>query len=171
MVTSTAERTRLYRRRHPERVRASKRANYLANWEKARDYRRAYHQANRGVYAERNRTTAHGITRTIRDWMYESQDRACAGCHTPMPDEKLEVDHDHACCPGKRSCGRCVRGLLCHPCNKRDVLAAPGSTRKELRQKEIESHLRWFWDRVPPGDYQEAHDRLSAIRQTLGMDQ
>jgi hypothetical protein len=28
------------------------------------------------------------------------------------------VDHDHKCCPGKISCGKCVRGLICSPCNK-----------------------------------------------------
>lgn len=27
------------------------------------------------------------------------------------------VDHDHACCPGRQTCGRCVRGLLCRQCN------------------------------------------------------
>ncbi len=28
------------------------------------------------------------------------------------------VDHDHDCCSGKVSCGKCVRGLICSPCNK-----------------------------------------------------
>lgn len=28
------------------------------------------------------------------------------------------VDHDHKCCSGKISCGKCVRGLICSPCNK-----------------------------------------------------
>lgn len=29
-----------------------------------------------------------------------------------------QVDHAHDCCSGKTSCGKCVRGLLCGPCNK-----------------------------------------------------
>lgn len=27
------------------------------------------------------------------------------------------VDHDHACCPTERSCGSCIRGVICRGCN------------------------------------------------------
>lgn len=30
----------------------------------------------------------------------------------------LVVDHDHACCSGGYSCGKCVRGGICSRCNK-----------------------------------------------------
>jgi len=29
----------------------------------------------------------------------------------------VNVDHDHSCCPGRKMCGKCVRGLACGKCN------------------------------------------------------
>lgn len=50
--------------------------------------------------------------------MLESQHGVCAICGNPPPSDKLlAVDHDHSCCPGSRSCGKCVRKLLCLDCN------------------------------------------------------
>jgi hypothetical protein len=53
--------------------------------------------------------------------LLEAQDHRCAICRVETPTDirtnRFHVDHDHNCCPGKRSCGNCNRGLLCHACN------------------------------------------------------
>jgi hypothetical protein len=55
--------------------------------------------------------------------MWAEQGGLCAnqGCATELTDSGVggaHIDHDHACCPGHKSCGACVRGILCHACNK-----------------------------------------------------
>lgn len=46
------------------------------------------------------------------------QGGVCALCRRATGESRnLSVDHDHACCPGPTSCGECIRGVLCRPCN------------------------------------------------------
>lgn len=50
--------------------------------------------------------------------LLDNQEYACAICtETFTKDSPPHIDHDHACCPDKTSCGACVRGLLCRRCN------------------------------------------------------
>jgi hypothetical protein len=55
------------------------------------------------------------VTQEQYDTMLAAQDGCCALCRE-VP-KMLVIDHDHACCAGDFSCGECVRGLLCVPCN------------------------------------------------------
>ena len=60
----------------------------------------------------------HGITLERYEEMLAAQGGCCAICRLPPPEGvNLAVDHDHECCPGKFSCGECVRSLLCASCN------------------------------------------------------
>jgi hypothetical protein len=65
------------------------------------------------------RVSSYGLTQDQFDGLLAAQRHACGMCHEPFEEGQLvHVDHDHACCQRKnRSCGECVRGLLCHTCN------------------------------------------------------
>lgn len=73
----------------------------------------------------RNRDKTH-LTRVQRNYnvprewygqQLEAQGGVCAICDSPPGKKRLSVDHDHSCCQGLNSCGKCVRGLLCGGCN------------------------------------------------------
>lgn len=61
----------------------------------------------------------HHLTRQDIAVLLEGQDHRCALCQKSFMEHAFEIDHDHGCCPwGTKSCGQCVRGLLCIYCNR-----------------------------------------------------
>lgn len=67
---------------------------------------------------ERNLVNKYGLLQEDYDRILAEQGGGCANCGLTNDDgRQLAVDHDHACCPGDKSCGKCVRGLLCVGCN------------------------------------------------------
>lgn len=65
-----------------------------------------------------NLASKYGITIEQYEQLLESQGGGCAICAAPEPsNRRLAVDHDHACCPSEKTCGNCIRGLLCITCN------------------------------------------------------
>jgi Recombination endonuclease VII len=75
--------------------------------------------AARRRYSLKYRLSRYGLTQEEFDRLLGEQGHACAMCHTAFGDgQPIFIDHDHACCPDeKKSCGKCVRGLLCLSCN------------------------------------------------------
>lgn len=57
------------------------------------------------------------LTKQLYLDILEQQGGACAICKRKPKRYWLSVDHDHSCCPGIKTCGNCVRGLLCSSCN------------------------------------------------------
>jgi hypothetical protein len=51
--------------------------------------------------------------------MLGRQNNLCAICGLPNNEiNDFSIDHDHNCCPGDTSCGKCIRGLLHGKCNR-----------------------------------------------------
>lgn len=95
----------------------------LCDSKKAKAYNRAnpqkkhqYNRLMRGYKKYQRLKQKYNLTDVQFDDMVVAQDGNCAICGH-KDSRGLSVDHDHACCPGRNSCGKCVRGLLCGRCN------------------------------------------------------
>ena len=97
MSPEVTEHNRIYRRAHPHRQSPESQKKTL----------------------RKSRLTAYGLTQAQFDLLLDAQVYSCGMCYQPFAEGQLiHVDHDHACCNEKlRSCGKCVRGLLCITCN------------------------------------------------------
>lgn len=61
----------------------------------------------------------YGIDSEQYDEILLAQGGVCRICKSsPEMVGMLVVDHDHSCCPGEKTCGKCLRDLICQSCNK-----------------------------------------------------
>lgn len=83
----------------------------------------SHHRAKRTATRARNHARYVQNTYKLPSGMYPAilaaQGGRCYICQRASGKARmLAVDHDHSCCPGGESCGKCVRSLLCSPCNQ-----------------------------------------------------
>lgn len=103
-------------------VRTSKASNTLFNCDKCRnDYdptagKQRWCQVCCPSLTARRRLQRYNLSQPEFDAMLAKQGGGCPVCKRVGID--MVVDHDHSCCPGTETCGNCIRGLLCHVCNR-----------------------------------------------------
>ena len=129
---------RNWRLKNPQKAKEKARLYYLKNREHDKIRSTAYRISHKELYRAaakkyRERYKERCVNSSLRsrfnislehyEQLLAKQDGVCAICKQQETFvargtlAKLCVDHNHNCCSGKKSCGKCVRGLLCHRCN------------------------------------------------------
>lgn len=106
------------------KCKSCERVRQIARRDRDDGYGQRHYEANRARYAELHLLRTYGLTQEQYDLLWRAQGGLCACCRQPERAlnkrgeiRQLAVDHDHQCCPSKKSCGKCIRGLLCQACN------------------------------------------------------
>lgn len=81
----------------------------------------AYHKNKEKCNRQRRkRRLMHRYRLTLEefDGLVKNQNGRCAVCGELFPSNRHpSIDHDHKCCEGETSCGKCIREILCTRCN------------------------------------------------------
>lgn len=85
----------------------------------AREYRKLHPDVSRKWYKDNRehileQTRARQYYRKYGLSMDEYEGLTKEGCMLCGSLDDLHIDHDHKCCPGQYTCGKCVRGVLCN---------------------------------------------------------
>lgn len=80
-----------------------------------------WQKQNVGAYRKINKKAQlkhlYGLSVDDVEGILIDQDWKCAACGSEFMSIP-HIDHDHSCCPGRVSCGKCIRGILCGSCNR-----------------------------------------------------
>lgn len=135
---------------------------YQNNSERSNAASQAWYRENREWYEERkNRYDSDvAFARSIRkkyqmslddyEDLLDSQNGGCAICGLVPVGKRLNVDHDHSCCPGGKhafTCGKCVRALLCTNCN---LAIGKLHDDPDLVSKALAYLVKWKAARIEP---------------------
>ena len=101
-------------------------------------YKKSEHGRQQRRYAHVNRT--YNLSKEKYDNFLQIQNSCCAICKVSL--DRPYVDHNHQCCEGEKSCGKCVRGLLCFSCNR---LLADANDKTET----LQSAINYLYSRNP----------------------
>jgi len=118
------EKRKKYRIKNRKRINEYKKKYYSKNIKKERKKRSLYYIKNANKIKERKLLLFYNIDLNIYNLMLKTQNYSCAICknkavlHKSKKYYMLCVDHNHNCCPYKKTCGKCIRGLLCDRCNR-----------------------------------------------------
>lgn len=126
-MADSNEYRRQWREKNKDRLnqaqRERKRERYASDPEYAeaqREAARRFREANPDYQKNLDMRSKHGMTLDEFDAMFEAQGGCCAICKREPKDgdNRYPIDHDHRCCPERKSCERCRRGILCDHCNR-----------------------------------------------------
>jgi hypothetical protein len=108
------------------------------------------HISNPALRKKHSRTSMLNRRGTDEEWFsvkLKEQNYCCAICETPLNEEtslKTHIDHNHKCCNVNgghdKTCGKCLRGLLCSKCNLR-----LGHLEGILKESEVCSPIKGTW--------------------------
>jgi hypothetical protein len=111
------EKTRAYRKAHPEKYKETKRKNRLKYKDEINSYNKQYYEKNKNKFDKNKKRNQfllnrYGITIEEYDALIIKQDNKCGICNKPFTGKgkRLSIDHVHD--ETKR-----IRGLLCGKCN------------------------------------------------------
>jgi hypothetical protein len=115
--------SKAYREAHPEEVKEGMRRYRKANLRKIVKMNIAWGKRNPEKKKNLVLRSRYNITIDQFNEILKNQDNKCIIFLVEFSNTRRglnpNVDHDHKCCPeGAKSCGKCVRGLICGSCNR-----------------------------------------------------
>lgn len=92
---------------------------YKINKDKININAKEYYKNNPNQFRNTQLKSRYNITLEQYNALLIKQKSCCAICgkHELELNKALHVDHDHKCCHSIKSCGKCIRALLCQQCN------------------------------------------------------